>query len=86
MDHFAEFPTTLTAPVRDASQVTPSDAADLAILPRALYVGQAGNIALRMAGGQDVTFQNLPAGSLLPVRPARVLATGTTASGIVALW
>jgi len=32
-----------------------------------------------------VTFQNLPAGSLLPVRATRIFATRTTATGILGL-
>ena len=86
MDNFSEFPTTLTAPARDGQAGTPSDSVDLSTLPRAVYVGQAGALALLLAGGQSVVLQNVPAGTLLPVRPQRVLATGTTASGVVALW
>jgi hypothetical protein len=86
MDNYAALPTTLTAPARDGLAVTPSDTTDFAILPRAIYVGVTGTIAATLAGGQSVTFQAVPAGSLLPIRMARILATGTTASGIVALW
>ena len=86
MDQFSDFPTTLNAPARDAAAVTPSDATDLTVMPRAIYVGGTGNLALRMAGGQTVTLTGVQAGSLLPLRAARVLATGTTATGIVALW
>ncbi len=86
MDMFKDFPTTPTSPIHDGAAVTPGDAAILAETTRALYIGQTGDLALRLAGGQDVTFRNVPAGSLLPVRATRVLATGTTASGILALW
>jgi hypothetical protein len=86
MDTFKDHAATLMSPARDALAVTPSDAQPLAAVTRALYVGQGGDLAVVMAGGQTVTFQGLPAGSLLPVRAARVRATGTTAAGIVALW
>lgn len=86
MDNFATLPSSLTSPARDAAAVTPSDATDLAVLPRAIYVGQAGNLALIMAGGQTVTFQAVPAGTLLPIRAARILATETTAGAVVSLW
>lgn len=86
MDQFSDFPTNLVAPARDAALVAPSNSADLAQLPRALFVGTAGNVAVVMAGGQAVTFENCAAGSLLPVRPTRVLATGTTAGAVIALW
>lgn len=86
MDKFSDFPTNLTAPGRDAAPVSPDDLSDLPVLPRALYVGQGGTIAARMAGGQDVVFQGVQGGTILPVRVRRVLATGTTATSILALW
>ncbi len=86
MDTFSDIATTLSAPAREASAITPSDTTDILSMPRAIYVGQAGSIAAVMAGGQTVSFQNVPAGSLLPLRLQRVNATGTTATGLVALW
>lgn len=86
MDKFSDYPTSLTAPARDAEAVVPSDATNLATLPRAIYVGQSGNIAARLAGGQSVTFQNVQAGSIIPIRVIGINATGTTASGLLALW
>jgi hypothetical protein len=86
MDNFSDIPTTLTAPARDAAPVTPSDSTNLTAVPRALYVGQAGDLSVLMAGGQSVVFSTVPAGLILPVRAVRVNATGTTAAGIVALW
>lgn len=75
----------LTAPARSAAAVTPSNAATFDEATRGLYIGTGGDIAVRMLGGQTVTFAAVPAGSLLPVRVDRVLATGTTAGAIVAL-
>ncbi len=86
MDKFADFPTNLTAPGRDAAAIAPNDLTDLPIVPRALFVGQGGTVAVRMAGGQDISFENVQGGTILPVRARRVLATGTTASSLVALW
>ncbi len=86
MDRFSDFPTNLVAPARDGLRVVPSDSADLTQLSRALFVGTAGNVAVVMAGGQAITFENCAAGSILPVRAARVLNTGTTAGAIIALW
>lgn len=86
MDRFSEFPTNLVAPARDAAAVVPNDFADLVQLPRALFVGTAGNVAVVMAGGQSVVFENCAAGVVLPVRAARIRATGTTAGALVALW
>ncbi|MBC7140701.1 MAG: hypothetical protein H5U18_00815 [Rhodobacteraceae bacterium] len=86
MDKFSDYPTSLTAPARDAQAVTPNDATDLPVLPRALFVGQTGDVSARLAGGQSVLFQNVQAGSVLPIRARGVNATGTSATGIVALW
>jgi hypothetical protein len=33
-----------------------------------------------------VVFQAVAAGTLLPIRAARINATGTTAGGLIALW
>lgn len=86
MDKFSDYPTSLTAPAREAAAVVPSDSVDLPILPRALYVGQAGDVAVVMAGGQGAVFQSVPAGTILPLRVRRVALTGTTAAGLLALW
>jgi hypothetical protein len=67
----------------EAAAVTPNDSTQ--IRARALYVGGAGNVSVVMAGGQTVTFANVPAGALLPIEVAVVRATGTTATNIIAL-
>lgn len=86
MDKYSDLPTTLTAPAREAAAIVPSDGNDLASLPRAIFVGTAGDLAVTMAGGQSVTLRGVAAGSTLPIRVRRVLATGTTAADLVALW
>lgn len=84
-DKFRDRSSGLESPGYSAAEVAPSDAADLTTTSRALYVGFAGDLRITMASGDTVTFANLAPG-LLPVRAARVHATGTTASGIVAIW
>jgi hypothetical protein len=51
-----------------------------------LYVGGAGNLEVKTAGGDKVTFSNVAEGFVLPVNVIQVFATGTTATNIVALW
>ncbi len=51
-----------------------------------LYVGVAGDVKVKMAGGNDVVFKGATAGSFLPINVLQVFATGTTATDIVALW
>lgn len=76
-----------TKPASSAIAVTPSDGTDLTFVARALYVGTAGNLVVRMNGDKNnVTFTNVGDSSLLPIRVDRVLSTGTTATNIVALW
>lgn len=75
----------MDAPAFDAFAVTASDSAVFDPVPRALYIGGAGDVAARMASGRSVTFTDVPAGTILPVRADQVLSTGTNATAIVAL-
>jgi len=52
---------------------------------RAIYVGGAGNATITMQNGDAIAFNGLVAGSILPVR-ATLVATGATASNLVALY
>ena len=66
--------------------VTPSDSTNLTGC-RGVYVGTAGNVALRaIHDSSAVTFTAVPAGTILPIRIDRVMATNTTASDIVAIY
>lgn len=85
-DAFANTQPSLSGPASAAFTVTPSDTADLSTLPRALYVGGDGNLTVIMQGGQTVTLTAVAAGTLLPLRVRRVLATGTSATAIVGLY
>lgn len=53
---------------------------------RAIYVTGAGNVALNLAGGGTATLTGLTANTIYTVVPSRVLATGTTATGIWLLY
>lgn len=66
--------------------VTPNDNTDLAVIPKALWVGTGGDVALRgVNNAAPVLFRNVPSGFIIPVRARRVMATNTTATDIVAL-
>ncbi|MEO0745700.1 MAG: hypothetical protein AAFU86_13465 [Pseudomonadota bacterium] len=84
-DEFESYATGLTAPARDADPITPSDANDLTAATRAIYVGETGSLQVRMVSGQTVSFANMQAGVIYPLRVAQVMATGTTAGGLVGL-
>jgi len=78
-----------------AAGITPSDTA---IIPNVstqdgsgnngcvLFIGTGGDIKVKTAGGDEVTFTNVADGTFFPVQVVRVFATGTTASEIIALW
>lgn len=84
-DSFADYRSGLDSPAANAVAVTKSDSTVLTTT-RALYVGGAGNLTVTMAGsGADVVFEDVLAGSLLPLRVTKVKAA-TTATKIVALW
>ena len=77
----------VSCPARKAAAVTPHDTNALADVPKALYVGAAGNVACRLIDDSaDVTFVGVPAGAILPIRVSHVRSTSTTATSIVALY
>jgi hypothetical protein len=75
-----------------ASVVTKSDTVDIPnpgngeVEGCVLYVGTGGILRVLTAGGDDITFQNVPNGTFIPVQVIRVFASTTTANNIVALW
>lgn len=73
-------------PAEYAAAITPSDTVDLTMQCRGIYVGVAGNVAVHGSDGVATTFVGLAAGSVLPFRAKRVLATGTTATSLVAMY
>ena len=82
-DVFEDHTLSLTSPVTTADIISPSDVLDLNQATRALYVGVSGDVALEMLDGGSLVLANLQGGVLYPFRVKRVLATGTTASGLV---
>ncbi len=85
-DTFRRHSRSLTAPPENGAAVSPSDTARLGFVTRAVYVGGAGTLRVEMLGGETITFEGLAAGTVLPIRTGKILATGTTATALVALW
>lgn len=73
---------------RKAFAVTPSDTVNYATGPaRGLYVGTGGTVVLLPVDNSAVvTLTGVPSGVVLPIWHARVNATSTTATGLVALY
>lgn len=74
-----------TGPATRIVDVTPSDTADIEP-PRAIWVGVAGNLRIMNIDMTFATTQSVPGGILLPMRPRRIMATGTTADAIQAWY
>jgi hypothetical protein len=86
--------------VERAASVTPSDTVNISSPSEVdgggnavgintgcvLYVGGAGDLKVKTASGDEVTFIGILAGTFVPVQVIRVFATSTTATNIIALW
>ena len=75
-DRFSDNAPSISGPATHAFPITPSDTASFADATRAIYCGVAGAV---------VTFANVAAGTLLPLRATRIAAAGTTAGGLIGL-
>jgi hypothetical protein len=84
-DDFETHQAGLTSPAGAGAAITPSDATPLARATRAIFVGGTGNLRVTLTGGDTVTLSNVQGGMVYPLRAAYVLATGTTATGLVGL-
>jgi len=75
------------APATNAFAITPNDSTELTTTTRALYVGGAGNVVVRLSGDTaNVTLVGVVAGTILPIRAILVAATSTTATNIIGLY
>ena len=68
-------------PAEHAFAITPQDGVDF-VPTRGVYVGQMGDLRVRMVDGGDIMFIGLTAGIIHPIRIIQVWATGTTADDI----
>jgi hypothetical protein len=71
-------------PANEWFSIEPDDNTDLKVKPRALLIGTAGSLRVKSSRG---TIETLPVPvGYNPIRPVRVYATGTSASGIFGLY
>ena len=72
-----------------ARAVTKSDSVELEQVnghyPTALWVGGAGTVNVKTAGGETLDFA-MAAGTVVPVQCVQVLSAGTTATGLRRVW
>ena len=84
MDPFQNHTQGLESPATRMVEIVPDDANDLPIVTRAITVEAAGHLQIVTVSG-DTGRIFVAAGIPFPIRVRRVLATGTTAGGIVGL-
>ncbi|NRA29170.1 MAG: hypothetical protein HRU11_02830 [Parvularculaceae bacterium] len=85
MTDITTYQTGLSSPPSRGMAVSPDDGADLAFAIRGLMVSTAGDVALVTTRGDTITMPALQPGVQYAVLSTRVLATGTTATGLVGL-
>lgn len=74
-----------TFPPTQAQAVTASDGVELPDSTKGIYVGGGGDLSLVLLNDTaPVNLVDVPAGVLLPLCVKKVMATGTTATDIVA--
>ncbi len=76
-------------PAVSAAAITPSDTTVFSAesIPKALYIGGAGNIRVVFADDSSpITITNVAAGSVYPFKVKQVYSSSTTATGIVGLF
>lgn len=83
MNPFQTKPPTIAGPFRDIVPITPSDTTVFSdVLCGLLITGNGGNVAIVTEAGNTRTVP-VVASQILPVGVQKVLATGTTATGIM---
>lgn len=84
MDRFDGHASSLDGPAAHGFAITPNDANDLPEVTRAIYVGGGGTLVARLLSGAELSFANVPAGTILPLRATRI-TTASTATLLVGL-
>lgn len=81
-----DFTNSVSAPALDGFAIAPHADQPLPRVTKAIFIGVGGDLRVRLAiANADLTFRNLPSGSILDVRASHVRVAGTTASDLVAL-
>lgn len=71
---------------RKGFAITPHDSTELALTPKAVWVGGAGNLVVRLVDDSaDITISGIASGSLLPIRP-KLVKTTSTATLLIGLY
>ncbi len=84
-DEFSNLTPDLTSPATAIEEIIPDDQAELSAVTRAINVSGPGLVRMVTIDG-FVGDVFIAAGVAFPIRARRVLATGTTATGIRGLY
>lgn len=84
-DKFADYPDTPVLPASSAQAVVPNDGADLEWVCNALHAATPGTVRVTTRSG-DIVNIFVAEGGVVPIRVRRVWQSGTSATGIVALY
>ncbi|SHH18196.1 hypothetical protein SAMN05444003_2349 [Cognatiyoonia sediminum] len=85
IDRYKTFQNGPDGPAVGASLISPSDTVDLIELTVGLNVSTTGQVRVSMKDGEVVDL-TIGSGRFFPVRVSKIWETGTTATGIVALY
>lgn len=84
-DAFSRQKKQLDSPYDTGFSVTTSNSTPLAVTPRAIYVGGAGDVVFTDSANNTLTLKAVPVGTMLRIRPQYIL-TSSTATLMVALY
>ena len=85
-DIYEGYANSLTTPAVGHEDIIPSDTEDLKQVTKQLFIGASGDLRIMALDGTIATYSGLPGGSILNLRVKRVLATGTRADFLVAMY
>jgi len=85
IDKFKDLNKTYEMPSNRLFEITPDDVLELTYVPRCIYVGSSGDMAVTDEFGNVVTFTNLFQGTWLPIRVIKVMATNTSAANLIGM-
>ena len=87
IDDYAGTAPSVIAPSSDGAAITPANDVLLGRIPKAIHnAGTAGTVAVKFSAAGSVVTIYMVQGDTQYIRPAIVMATGTTASALVALY
>jgi hypothetical protein len=85
-DPYSTYAAGPAGPAEHVFNITPSDIADLPFVTTGIYIGVGGSLAvIDRNSGVVANFSGLSAGTILPIRVARVMSTGTSAASLVGM-